>query len=184
MNRDFPERRLRPTRYWDVFMTPGRRSALRRSIDLEIQPYPIVDRHGPRTALLVILVLVFTLTDGVLTLLLLDLSCEETNPFMAYLIGRGPMWFLGGKYLLTALGLAVFLVLKYYRLFGTRFRLGYFIPILASLYVVLLVYQLSLFGKVYCSQGPRDPGVGRVAPLQDGSRRLPARGRLTDGGVG
>jgi hypothetical protein len=181
MSRHLPERRRRPTRFWDAFVTPGRRSAFRRSGDLESAPYPIVERHGPSTGVLVVLVLLLTLADGVLTLLLLDLSCEEANPLMAYLVERGPLWFLGGKYLLTALGLAVFLVLKYYRLFGTRFRLGHFIPILAALYVALLVYQLSLFRKVQLLHRPRDPGVAQVGRLLDGGVLLPGRGRMTGG---
>jgi Domain of unknown function (DUF5658) len=160
MSRHIPERRRRPTRCWDVFTTAGRRSAPRRSGDLETPPYYVVDRHGPATGVLVVLVLLFTLADGVLTLLLLDHSCEEANPLMAYLVERGPLWFLGGKYLLTALGLAVFLVLKYYRLFGTRFRPGHLIPILAGLYVVLLVYQLTLFGEAFRS--PQPSGRGRI----------------------
>ncbi|SIO12513.1 hypothetical protein SAMN05444166_2585 [Singulisphaera sp. GP187] len=169
MTRHDPERRQRPTRWWDVFHTAGRRSHFRRSSDLEASRYPIVDRHDATTGVLVVLVLLFTLADGVLTLLLLDHSYEEANPLMAYLVERGPLWFLAGKYLLTAIGLAVFLVLKYYRLFGTRLRLGHCIPILAVLYVVLLVYQLSIFRMMRIAQQPSGstPGLARVGPRRD-----------------
>jgi hypothetical protein len=55
------------------------------------------------------------------------------------------LWFLGTKYVLTAVGLACLLVLRYYRLFGSRFRVGHLIPIITGLYVVLLGYQAFLF---------------------------------------
>ena len=172
MSRDVADRRQRPTRWWDIFHTAGRRTGFRRSSDLEAERYPIVDRHDATTGVLVVLVLLFTLADGVLTLLLLDHSCEEANPFMAYLVERGPLWFLGGKYVLTAVGLATFLVLRYYRLFGTRLRLGHCIPILAVLYVALLAYQLSIFRMVRLSQQLPVPGAGRVGPRPSG-RVLP-----------
>ncbi len=139
-----------------------------------------MDRHDATTGVLVVLVLLFTLADGVLTLLLLDHSCEEANPFMAYLVERGPLWFLGGKYLLTAIGLATFMVLKYYRLFGTRLRLGHCIPILAVMYVVLLVYQLSIFRMVALSHPLTVPGAGRVEPHPDGRALLTNPHRMSE----
>ena len=180
MSRDISERSRRPSLLWDVFTTPGSRTTLLQSTDLETRRYPIVDRHSPRTGVLVVLVLLFTLADGVLTLLLLDLSCEEANPFMAYLVERGPLWFLGGKYLLTAVGLTVFLALKYYRLFGTRFRLGYFIPILVGLYVVLLIYQISIFGKVRHAHRP--PILARVESGHPWTAAHPPNSRPDDRG--
>lgn len=139
-----------------------------------------MDRHDATTGVLVVLVLLFTLADGVLTLLLLDHSCEEVNPFMAYLVERGPLWFLGGKYLLTAIGLATFMVLKYYRLFGTRLRLGHCIPILAVMYVVLLVYQLSIFRMVAISHQLTVPGAGGVEPHPDGRALLTNPHRMSE----
>jgi hypothetical protein len=187
MSRQLADRRRRPTRPWDFLTTPGRRSTLRRSDRGDASRFRFVDRYSPRTGVLVVLVLLFTLTDGVLTLLLLDHSCEEANPLMAYLVERGPLWFLGGKYLLTAVGLAVFVVLKYYRLFGTRFRLGYFIPILAGLYIVLLIYQVLLFKEVERVHQGRNLGARQAGPIRGGGdpppRPLPRSGRTTGGVV-
>jgi hypothetical protein len=144
----------------------------------------MVDRHDATIGVLVVLVLLFTLADGVLTLLLLDHSYEEANPFMAYLVERGPLWFLGGKYLLTAVGLATFLVLRYYRLFGTRLRLGHCIPILAALYVVLLVYQLSIF-RMLMRPAQQRPGsdTRRVEPHQDRGVLLTHPSRMRKKGI-
>ena len=46
---------------------------------------------------------------------------------MAHLLGRGHHAFLAGKYILTAAGLPFLVVFKNYRLFGTRFRVGYLV---------------------------------------------------------
>ena len=46
-------------------------------------------------------------------------------------------------------GLPVLLVFKNYSLFGTRFRVGYLIPMFLGLYALLLVYQLSLLQSVF-----------------------------------
>jgi hypothetical protein len=141
------DRRRRPTRFWDAFVTPARRRAFRRAED-ELGPRcPIVDRHAPSVRLLVVAVLILTLVDGILTLLIIESPREEANPFMAMALGRSPWLFFVAKYLLTAAGLAVFLVLRYYRLFGTRVRVGHFIPVLAVLYVVLMGYQLHLLSQ-------------------------------------
>ena len=81
--------------------------------------------------------LVLTIADGVLTIELLDISGEELNPFMAHLLDRGRLAFLAGKYILTAAGLPFLVVFKNYRLFGTRFRVGYLFPVFIGLYIVL-----------------------------------------------
>lgn len=166
--RRHPDRRRQPTRAWDVFVTPGRRRAIRRAEGPGAPRCPIVDRHGTGARLLVILVLVLTLADGVLTVLIVASPREELNPFLARLLACGPPWFFGGKYLLTALGLAVFLTLKHYRLFGTRLRVGHFIPLLAGLYLVLLAYQIALL---------RCPWVfARLAEPAARASRYPGRG--------
>jgi hypothetical protein len=94
---------------------------------------------------MIVTLLVLSIVDGILTVELLDSHGEEVNPFMAYLLGRGPGAFFAGKYLLTAAGLPFLLVFKNYRLFGTRFRVGFLFPAFIGLYVALLFYQCSMF---------------------------------------
>jgi hypothetical protein len=136
------DRRRRPTRPWDVFRHRGRRKVNRRAEE-ERRPY-FVDRVPTYLFVLGILLLILTLVDGLITLVLLDANCEEANPLMAYLLGRGPMTFMLGKYLLTAIFLPVTMVLNRCFLFGTRFRVGYLFPIFVALYFVLIVYQVGL----------------------------------------
>jgi len=86
--------------------------------------------------------------DAALTLYLVRRGCAEVNPVMAHLLRRGVHWFLIGKYLLTALGLPVLLIVKNHYLFGTRFRAEYILVIAVFLYAVLIAYQLSLVGAL------------------------------------
>ena len=113
-----PDRRRRPTRFWDVLWTPGRRRWHRR--DEDATRHPVVDRHGTRMFLLVMALLILTLVDGALTLQLVDSHHDEANPLMAMLLERGAGWFLLGKYALTAACVPWLVLWKNHRLFGTQ----------------------------------------------------------------
>ena len=101
---------------------------------------------------MILAILVLTLVDGLLTIHLLEINCEEGNPFMGYLLARGSMVFLLGKYAMTSAGVAFLLVYKNYPMFGGRFRAGKLLPVFLGLYLVLLCYQWALLR------------IGRVAP--------------------
>jgi hypothetical protein len=137
------DRRLRPTSPFDAFRLDGRRAALRRGE--ESRGAFFVDRFDSLTFALVVTLLCMTILDGVLTIELLGMNGEEANPIMGYLLNRGPLAFLLGKYVLTAVGLPFIVVYKNYRLFGTRFRAGFLLPVFVGLYIVLISYQSMLF---------------------------------------
>jgi hypothetical protein len=139
------DRRKRRTRPWDAFRTPGRRQRYRREADLG--PFSFVDRYDKSLGIMILSLLILTLTDGVLTMILIDLFCEEANPIMAVLIEHGPMTFVLGKYLMTAVCLPILLIFQHHRMFGTRFRVRHFFPIFIALYLSLLAYQLFLLRK-------------------------------------
>jgi hypothetical protein len=137
------DRRRRPTRPWDVFTRrPSRRRQHRRAEDHG--PFAFVDRYDESLGVLILMLLILTLTDGVLTMILIDICCEEANPVMAVLIERGPMTFVLGKYLMTAVCLPILLVFQHHRMFRTRFRVRHLFPAFVVLYLLLLVYQVHL----------------------------------------
>lgn len=121
------DRRLKPTQPWDALRPQGRRRLVRRDEE-RCSPH-FVDQIDPISFVMAILLLILTVADGALTLLLLDQGCEEVNPAMGFLIGRSPVEFLMGKYLLTVAGLPFLLVFRHFTLFGTQFRVGHLIPI-------------------------------------------------------
>ena len=140
--RTIADRRLVATSWWDSVCGAGRRMKLRRR-DEHAREY-FVDRFAPMTLLLILLFLLLSIVDAVLTIQLLPAGCGEANPLMACLLDRGVMPFLVGKYVLTAAGLPILLLYQNFKLFGTRFRVFYLLPALVALYIILLVYQLSL----------------------------------------
>jgi len=108
-----------------------------------------VDRFSALMLALIVALVAASIADAVLTTWLVGAGCAEINPLMGHLLERGVFPFFFGKYLLTVLGLPLLLVLKNHYLFGTRFRVGHVIPVLLTVYLILIVYQLHLI-----------PGVG------------------------
>jgi two-component system chemotaxis sensor kinase CheA len=91
-----------------------------------------------------VLLVVLTIVDGAVTLILLGAGCEEINPAMDYLLRRGPLYFLLGKYALTTACLPFLLTFRRFPLFRTRLRVGHLLPIFVGLYIVLIGYQIAL----------------------------------------
>ncbi len=136
------DRRRRPTGPLDALRLAGRRAIVRRAA--EHQGVHFLDRFDAYILALIVSILGLTIVDGVLTVELLGVHCEEANPVMKYMLSHGRGAFFVVKYLLTALGLPFLLVFKNHLLFGTRFRVGYIFPVLLVLYLVLVAYELHL----------------------------------------
>jgi hypothetical protein len=136
------DRRMRPTSPFDALRLRGRRLWPRR--EQERRGAYFVDRFDALTLAVIVTLLMLTIADGVLTIELLDTNSEEMNPVMARLLLHGHRAFLLGKYVLTAFGLPFIVVYKNYPMFGTRFRIGFLLPIFVGLYVVLIFYQARL----------------------------------------
>lgn len=140
--REGEDRRAWPTSAWDAFRLRGRRARARRSE--ERGRVYFVERFNAWTFGLILALIGLTLADGVLTVHLLGADCGEANPVMSFFLGRGLTSFFLGKYVLTVAGLPFLLVFKNYYLFGTRFRVGYLIPVFVGMYAGLLTYQIWL----------------------------------------
>jgi hypothetical protein len=138
------DRRRRPTTALDAFRGRGRGRRIRPRRDEERRDPYFVDLIDTTTFVLAVSLLALTVVDGAITLLLLGAGSEEINPAMDYLLSRGPVHFLLGKYLLTCAGLPVLLIFRHFTLFRTRFRVGYLLPVFVGLYLVLLGYQVAL----------------------------------------
>jgi hypothetical protein len=138
-----PDRRRRPTSPFDALYPNGRRRGPRRGEE-RLGPY-FVDRFRASTLAMIVALLGLTISDGVLTLELIEVNSEEANPIMAHLLTRGSLTFLMGKYVMTAAGLPFLVVYQHYPLFRSRFRVGWLLPIFIALYLVLLFHQWNLF---------------------------------------
>jgi hypothetical protein len=109
--------------------TPRRRQPRRRDQDR----FAVVDWHDARWLAVVIIILLLSTTDAVLTLALVDLGANEANPLMEPLVigsGRSFAWWKLG---LTAAGVVVLTLLARLTVFGR-------LPVSAILYVILALY--------------------------------------------
>jgi len=140
--RKVADRREQPTSPWGALPPAGQRMRARR-IDEHRRVY-YVDRYSALVLGLIVAMLAASFADAILTMHLLGIGCYEINPLMGLLLEYGVTWFFVGKYLLTAVGLPLLLILKNHYLFGTRFRVGYVIPAVLAGYLILITYQLSL----------------------------------------
>ena len=140
--RTSPDRRQTSTSPWTALFRPGQRARNRRRSE-RAQLY-FVDRFSPVMWTLLLVILVSSVVDAVLTLHLIQAGGKELNPVMQGVLGHGVVAFLVVKYLLTAIGLPLLLVYKNHRLCGTWLRVGYLIPVIAMLYMVLIAYQCIL----------------------------------------
>jgi hypothetical protein len=89
----------------------GRRSNLRRADDR--RKLAIMDHYSPRILAVIVLILVLSLVDAVLTLILISYGAVELNPIMAYFISKGDSTFLVAKYLLTAISVTIVVFINY-----------------------------------------------------------------------
>ncbi len=117
-----------------------------RRADEHRRPY-FVDRFSAGMLTFILMLLLATLVDAVLTIRLIEAGGSELNPVMKQLLDRGFLPFLIGKYLLTVLGLPFLLIFQNYYLFGTKLRVGYLIPVTVALYAILIAYQLVLMQR-------------------------------------
>jgi hypothetical protein len=130
------DRRRVPTTIWNGVFCGGQRKLVRR--ELERRRPHFVDRFPPATFAWILLLLIFTVADGLLTLELIEAGYHELNPVMHYFLVKGPAHFVIGKYVHAAAGLPILV------LFRNHSRIRDPLPVFVSLYAILIAYQLLL----------------------------------------
>ncbi len=140
--RTLKDRRKRPTTPFSWKSLTGSRRYARRADDK--LTYRYVDRYSARSVLVVLVALILSVGDAVLTLHLVSLGAEEINPIMDFFLRLGPLPFLLVKYVLTGISLLWFLIHKNFYIFGGRFSVKYILISIPILYVFLILYELIL----------------------------------------
>lgn len=136
------ERRRRSTPALSGYFLLGRRRALRRESDAQVNYY--VDRPAEQAALTAVLLLSLSLLDALLSLRLFHLgTSHELNPLLAITLRHGAGLFLLSKVALTASATLVLLLHWNFVLFG-RVALAGVGRLLVGLYVGLIVYEIVL----------------------------------------
>jgi uncharacterized membrane protein len=109
----------------------------------------LAEKFPLSASILALALALLTIVDGVLTLVLLDdHHFEEANPAMRLLLHQGPTAFVVGKYALTVAGLPILLIFRRRRIFFPWLRVEHILPILVTFYMILLIYQIGLFGQI------------------------------------
>ena len=125
-----PDRRRRPTSFWDTLVGPRRRRSGRRRED---HRRLYVDVYHPTDVVLVLAVFLLNLADAFFTLTTLSRGGTEENPLMARLLEAGDSTFLFEKCFVVGFWLVLLIVHKNFRLA----RIGLWL---------LLVAYTGLFG--------------------------------------
>jgi len=136
------DRRHRTPPLWSKFWLTGRRTHMRRKEDRQ-QSFRI-DRHSFRTLAAVMSIVILSITDGMLTLYLVEHGASEVNPLLAYFLERGPLSFFGFKYFLTCACIVLVLVNKDIYLFRTTFRIKVLFIVFMIPFLLVIIWELYL----------------------------------------
>ncbi len=126
------------SKYW----LTGRRAGVRREEDKQ-RAYRI-DRHSSRTLAVILLIVMLSIIDAILTLHLVDHGATELNPVMNYYIGHGPLAFFWVKYLLTWAAIIIILTNKTAYLFNTKFQVKILFVVFLVPFVLVIQWELYL----------------------------------------
>jgi uncharacterized protein DUF5658 len=134
------ERRTRVLRALVHGNLQPRRREPRRAGDRAVSA---VDWHHPQWLAIAILIVVFSCSDALLTLILVERGAYEANPLMAPLVGGSALRFALIKIGLTAGGVVLLTQLARIRAFG-RVPVGLLLYTALTLYGALVAYELHL----------------------------------------
>ena len=95
---------------WRRMIFFGKRENVRRKADREKLVW--VDKYSPKLFIAILIVVVLSMTDAVLTLYLIKKGAREVNPIMAYCLSHGPSAFILIKYTLTCISVITLLILS------------------------------------------------------------------------
>lgn len=119
----------------------GRRRNSRRKEDA--RKFYFVDLYSPVFMVLFLMTMVLSLTDAFLTMKLVTENFQEINPVMDYFLRKGPYAFVVVKWVLTAFGMIVLLVLKNYYVWG-KVKTAAFMVVFPFLYLLLITYEVIM----------------------------------------
>jgi hypothetical protein len=135
----------RRKRSFNVLCRPfstGRRRMLRRKTDR--RRFFLFDYYSPKLFIAIVLVLLLSVTDALLTLFLISVGAQELNPVMAYFLKFGPNTFLLSKYLMTAISVIIVVLLNYITFQRVRFPTGELLRYFAGCFAAVVIWETFL----------------------------------------
>jgi len=136
------ERRARPTSPFTLQSLVGSRGHYRRKEDARRFFY--VDVYSKSSAALLLSTMALSIADAFLTLWLVGKNAGEVNPVMGFFLKMGPFQFILVKWLMTAFGLVVLLILKNHYVWQGRVKIVAVLFIVPLIYLVLVSYEVFM----------------------------------------
>ncbi len=96
----------------------------------------------------IVLILLLSVMDALLTIVLINHGADEVNPIMAYFLEAGPYTFLFVKYALTSVGLVVLLISRNYFMNSIRITVGSIIYFILAAFVSVVSWQIFLIHRL------------------------------------
>jgi hypothetical protein len=120
----------------------GRRKEVRRLDDHRKNFF--IDLYSFKFFSIIIVVILLSIIDAMLTLYLIRRGAAEINLIMAHFLKYGPLPFFSAKYLLTTASMVLLLMHKDAHLFGTKIRAKYLYIIIFIVFASVVLWELYL----------------------------------------
>ena len=124
----------------------GKREVVRRRE--EQNSIFLADRYSPTLFGAIVLILLFSSLDALLTLFLISHDATELNPIMAYYINVGPYTFFIVKYLLTSAAVVILLLCQNVFLRTLRVHAHSLFYVIIVAFMSVVVWELYLIFHV------------------------------------
>jgi hypothetical protein len=102
--------------------------------------------HNIKIMICILVILIFSFADGILTLEVINKGGREVNPIMDFFMGISPFFFMFSKLIFSIIGVSFLFVTKNMQLKPFLIRVHVLFPVFAIIYgiVVLWGYFLNL----------------------------------------
>ncbi len=124
----------------------GHRRRLRRQSDR--RRLLLLDHYSPRLFYALVLVLLLSVADALLTLWLVDCGAREVNPIMAYYLRLGPTTFMLAKYLSTSFAVIIVVLLHYVFIRRLNIQFRALMNLFAGCFGSVVLWELYLISRL------------------------------------
>jgi hypothetical protein len=124
------------------FLFGGRRKSARR--DQDKKEFIYVDQYHPWLLVAILLLVILSISDALLTLNLIAHGATEKNPIMAYFLNMGVGPFVIAKLILTCSDILIILVFHKYFFRPLHIHMKTIIPAFIAIFAVVICWQIFL----------------------------------------
>lgn len=120
----------------------GKRARVRREEDWHGTFY--FDRYSSSIFAAIVLILLLSVLDALLTLYLINNGSKELNPVMSYFLNYGPFVFMGAKYFLTCMGVVILLLFRNTLRKRSATHARHIFSYIIGIFATVIVWELCL----------------------------------------